>query len=95
MLIIDDLLLFPIRGPLWVLKQIHEIAEQELANEAEAVTAELSELYMRLETGQIAEAEFDSQEKELLDRLEAITAREEQGEAEEGEDEKVLTEKAA
>ena len=68
---------------------------RQLANEAEAVTAELSELYMMLETGQINEAEFDSREKELLDRLETIESREEQGEAEEGEDEKVLTEKAA
>jgi len=87
MLIIDDLLLLPIRGPLWVFKQIHDIAQKELANEAEAVTAELSELYMMLETGQITEAEFNAREKELLDRLETLASREEKGEEEQGEEE--------
>ncbi|HEX7373241.1 MAG TPA: gas vesicle protein GvpG [Thermodesulfobacteriota bacterium] len=81
MLIIDDLLLLPITGTLWVFKQIHGLAQEELANEAETITAELSEIYMMLETGQITEAEFDTREKELLDRLEEL----EPGEAEEEE----------
>jgi len=86
MLILDDLLLSPFRGGIWILKQIHDAAQEELANEAEAATTELSELYMRLETGQITEAEFNAREKELLDRLETLNSREAQGEAEEGED---------
>lgn len=76
MLILDDLLLLPIRGTLWVFKQIHDLAQEELANEAEAITAELSEIYMMLETGQITEDEFNTQEKELLDRLEELTPAE-------------------
>lgn len=75
MLIIDDLLFFPIRGILWTFREIHNAAQEETANEAEAITAELSELYMMLETGKITEAEFDQREKELLDRLEEIQAR--------------------
>ena len=38
----------------------------------ENVSAELSELYMMLETGKIAEEEFNKRESELLNRLEEI-----------------------
>jgi hypothetical protein len=75
MLIIDDILLFPVRSILWIFREIHNAAQQELATEAEAITAELSELYMMLETGRITEDEFDTREKELLDRLDAIQER--------------------
>ncbi len=76
MFLIDDLLLSPAKGILWVFKEIHDAAEQELAGESEAITAALSELYMKLETGQITEAEFDAQEKGLLDRLDRLQAEE-------------------
>lgn len=69
MFLVDDLLLSPVKGVLWVLQEIHDAAQQELAGEREAVTAALSELYLKLETGQITEAEFEAQEKVLLDRL--------------------------
>lgn len=72
MLIIDDILLFPLTGVLWVFKKIDNAARQDLVNEAEAITNHLSELYMMLETDRITEAEFDSRESELLDRLEEL-----------------------
>ena len=75
MLILDDILLFPIKGIFWIFRELHKAAQQELASEAEAITDELSELYMMLETGQITEDEFDSREKELLDRLDEIQER--------------------
>ena len=71
MLLVDDILLFPIRSIFWIFREIHNAAKQELATEAEDITTELSELYMMLETGNITEAEFDAREKELLDRLAA------------------------
>ncbi len=77
MFLVDDLLLAPAKGLLWVFKEIHDAAQQELAGEAEAITAALSELYMKLETGQITEAEFDAQEQKLLDRLDRLQAQEE------------------
>ena len=76
MFLVDDILLAPARGLLWVFKEIHRAAEEEQANEAEAITTKLSELYMMLETGQMTEAEFDAAEKTLLDRLDAIKERE-------------------
>jgi hypothetical protein len=56
-------------------REIHNAAQQELATETEAISAELSELYMMLETGRITEAEFNVREKELLDRLDEIQER--------------------
>ena len=75
MLIIDNVLLFPVRSIIWIFRELHNAAQQELANEAEAIIAELSELYMMLETGRITEVEFDAREKELLDRLDEIHER--------------------
>ena len=86
MFLIDDILLFPVSSILWVFKEIHQAVEEEHANEADAITTRLSELYMMLETGQMTEAEFDAAEKTLLDRLDAIREGEESGE-EEDEDE--------
>lgn len=77
MFFVDDLLMSPVKGVLWVFREIHDAAQQELAGESEAITAALSELYMKLETGQITEEQFDAQEKVLLDRLDRLEAAEE------------------
>ena len=90
MFLIDDILLAPARGLFWIFKEIHHAAEEEQANEAEAITAKLSELYMMLETGQMTEAEFDAAEKELLDRLDAIKEGTAKGENEEDEEDVVI-----
>ena len=72
MLIVDDILTFPMKGILWVFDEIHNAAEEELANDADAVTSQLQQLYVMLESGTITEAQFDAREAELLDRLEAM-----------------------
>ena len=77
MLVVDDILFFPVKSIFWVFREIGEIAENELAGEAESITEQLRLLYMQLETGRITEAEFASGEKLLLDRLEAIEERRE------------------
>ncbi len=69
MFIIDDILLHPVYGVIWLGRKLSDVAREELASEKESITFELSELYMMLETGRITEAEFDQREKELLDRL--------------------------
>ena len=73
MLIVDDILLFPARSITWLFREMANSVGQELANESDALTNELSELYMLLETGRITEEEFDRQEKDLLDRLDALS----------------------
>jgi len=92
MLIIDDILLFPIKSILWMFREIHNAAQQELATEAETITTELSELYMMLETGRITEDEFDAREKKLLDRLDKIQEQGTRTEDEDNEEEQEYTE---
>ena len=72
MLLVYDLLLAPIHGLLWVFGKIDQAAREEIAAEADTITAELSQLYMMLETERLTEAEFELQERRLLDRLDAI-----------------------
>lgn len=76
MLLVDDILLFPITGILSVFRKVRDAAEEEYADQGDAIRTQLGELYMMLETGRITNEEFDTQEKELLDRLDALTARE-------------------
>ena len=75
MLFVDDILFFPLRSILWIFREIHQAAQEEIAGEADGITSRLSELYMMLETGQMSEEEFDAEEKKLLDRLDVIEAR--------------------
>ena len=75
MLLVDDILFFPVTGILWIFREVGKIAHNELAGEAQSITEQLRLLYMRLETGQITETEFDAEEKLLLDRLDAISSR--------------------
>ena len=84
MFLIDDILMFPERAVLSLFQEIYNAAEQEFANQAEAIRAELTDLYMMLETDRISEGEFDSQEQQLLDRLERIEARDGPAESEPG-----------
>jgi hypothetical protein len=72
MFLIDDLLLSPGSFLIWVMRKIHEAAQEELENDTVRITTELSELHRTLETGAITEAQFDAREKELLDRLDRI-----------------------
>lgn len=82
MLILDDILLAPIRGLFAIARQVAAAVEQEREGEEESIKAELRELYMRLETGQIGEDDFDTREAELLDRLDALAAASDEAEAE-------------
>ena len=75
MLLVDDILFFPVTSILWIFREVGKIAHSELAGEAQSITEQLRLLYMRLETGQITETEFDGEEKLLLDRLDAISSR--------------------
>ena len=76
MLLLDKLLLSPLYATIWAARQVHKAIQQERAAEPGRITADLSELYMMLETGRITEAEFSAREKEVLDRLDRIQDRE-------------------
>lgn len=72
MLLIDDLICAPGKFVLWILRQVKEAAEKELEQESEQIALELTELHRRLESGMIREEEFDTRERELLDRLDQL-----------------------
>jgi hypothetical protein len=72
MLLLDKLLLSPLSATIWAARQVHKAIQQERAAEPARITADLSELYMMLETGRITEAQFNAREKEVLDRLDRL-----------------------
>ena len=96
MLLIDDILLLPLRLPVsgfqWLMKQIQTMADEELLND-QPWKERLIELQMMLETGEISEEAYTSEEaivfrnlREIRMRREAIAARmaEEQGQEDQG-----------
>jgi hypothetical protein len=84
MFLVDDILLSPIKFPLYVFKKIHETAESEFTDK-DKITSQLRELYLLVESGKITEEEFNKMEAEFLDQLEAIEEYERGGQEEEGE----------
>ncbi len=75
--LISDLLLFPVTGPVrgfqFILEQIKAEADAQLLDEGR-VQAELMNLNLRYDAGDIAEEEYLEGEAYLLDRLDEIRA---------------------
>ncbi|WP_327352165.1 gas vesicle protein GvpG [Streptomyces sp. NBC_01304] len=75
--LIGEVLLLPIapvRGSLWVIRQVVAEAER-IYYDPSVVRNELAQLEQRLEAGEIDDAEFDRLEDDLLDRLEIAMQR--------------------
>lgn len=72
MLLIDDLLASPWRSLVFVLREIEKAVRAEQAAAERRLLSELSELHRRLDQGEISEAEFDTSEQSLLDRLDGL-----------------------
>ncbi|MFC7303314.1 gas vesicle protein GvpG [Streptomyces monticola] len=64
----------PVRGSLWVIRQVVNEAERQYYDPG-TVRTELARLEQRLEAGEIDSEEFDRLEDELLDRLETAMQR--------------------
>ena len=71
MFLIDDILLAPLKGVIWLGKKINEVAEKEVSDEGR-IKEKLMELQLKFELDQISEEEYNRQEKELLARLDVI-----------------------
>lgn len=76
MFLIDSILLAPVKGVVWLADKLNEIAEKELSDTGR-IKEELMALQLRFELDEINEQEYNEKEKELLDRLDAITESEE------------------
>ena len=71
MFLLDDILLAPLKGVVWLGKQINEVIEKEVSDEGR-IKEKLMELQLRFELDEIDEEGYNRQEKELLARLDAI-----------------------
>lgn len=72
MFIIDDILLAPIKGVIYLAEKIQELAEEESKDTKDKLKKELLELQMLLETDQISEEKYQKREKNILERLNAL-----------------------
>jgi hypothetical protein len=72
MFLIDSILLAPVKGVVWLGEKLKEIAERELSDDGR-IKEELMALQLKFELDEITEHEYNEKEKELLDRLDAIT----------------------
>ena len=78
MLLIDDVLILPVKGLMGIVKKIHEMVERELYDETR-IREKLMSLQLRFELEEISEEEYHRHEKELLNRLDAARRMKEGG----------------
>ena len=75
--LLTKLLFFPVAGPVagikWSLGKVQNVVEEELTDDG-PVKQELMELQMRLELGDITDAEYLEREAELMARLRDVRA---------------------
>ena len=79
MLIIDDILLLPWKGLMGIFKEIQKQADQELSDPGK-LREQLLEAQVLFEVDKITEKEYLKREKEIMARLNALEAEEEEGE---------------
>jgi hypothetical protein len=70
--LLDSILLAPLKGVIWMGQKLSDMAEKELSDKGR-IKEELMRLQLQFELDEISQAEYDQKEKELLDRLDAIT----------------------
>jgi hypothetical protein len=76
MFLIDDILLAPLKGVLFLAEKINEVIEKETSDEG-TIKERLMALQLKFEMDEIDEEEYDKREDELLKLL--ATIREQKG----------------
>ncbi len=71
MLLLDDILLAPLKGVLFIANKINEVIEKEMSDEG-SLKERLMALQLKFEMDEIDEEEYDRREDELLKLLEKI-----------------------
>ena len=72
MFLIDDLLMAPFNGMIFIAKKINEVIEKETSDEG-TIKERLMGLQLKFEMDEISEEEYDEKEDELLKLLETIS----------------------
>ena len=73
MFILDDLLMAPFKGMLFIANKINEVIEKETSDEG-TIKERLMALQLKFEMDEISVEEYDKREDELLNLLENIRA---------------------
>ena len=76
MFLLDDILLAPVNGVVWLAEKIKEAADHEFSDPG-VLKQKLMDLQMMLELNQISEDDFRQLESALLARLEEVTKEKE------------------
>ncbi len=76
MFLLDDILLAPLKGVLFLAEKINEVIEKETSDEG-TIKERLMSLQLKFEMDEIDEEEYDRREDELLNLLASI--REQKG----------------
>lgn len=71
MFLIDNIILSPLKGLLWLSEKLNDVVQEEMFNEG-SIRERLMELQLLFELGEINEETCARQEKELLQQLHAI-----------------------
>ena len=73
MFFIDDILLAPVNGFKFIMRQIQDMANRELTDDT-AIKEQLLELQMRYELGEVSDEDYAEAEAEIFARLRTIRA---------------------
>lgn len=75
MLLLDDLLMLPLKAPVagirWIMKQIQTMADNEMMND-QVWKERLIELQMKIELGEISDEDYAAEEALIFQRLREI-----------------------
>lgn len=75
MFLIDDILLAPLKGVIWIAQKLDAMAQKELTG-TDNIKEKLMSLQLKYELDEISEEEYDEEEKKLLMRLDIIMKQE-------------------
>lgn len=73
MFLLDDILLAPIKGIIFIGKKVEELMQKEISDEGR-IKERLMELQLKFEMDEITMEEYDQREEELLGMIERIRA---------------------
>ncbi len=73
MFILDDIVLAPLKGIIFIGNKIDELMQKEISDEGR-IKERLMELQLKFEMDEITVEEYDQREEELLDMIERIRA---------------------
>ena len=69
MFLIDDVMMSPFKGFMFLAREVANAVEQEQENRRDSLMTELTELHRLFEKGDISDEDFDAREAAILDLL--------------------------